>query len=215
MNPKDSTESFIDAILEDAGEAQQRKISHYDSSEKIARNVLKVDLDSAVSPAILSGLLGCNVSMLYQYRQDGKLPSNTDATYRECILHHVKYWKAKAVKKTSNIAEEDLIQKIKLNKAKTEREWLAVAKEKKEAIDGKVLLMAFEPYFVSMRGQLVAITRAYPETRDKIDSVLNTWKEIGEEMVKNANGVFETFIQDKLNEEIIPGEESSEESENE
>lgn len=169
---------------------------------KLGKNVLLIDLNAVASPAVLSGLFGCNVQMIYQYRQDGKLPPNTNATYAECILQHTKYWKLKSVKKASNVAEAALMQKIQLDRAKTEQTWLAIAKERRELVDTQELAMLFEPFFTKMRGQLMAVTRKYPETAQMLDGLLGNWNQLGREMLQKGSDELENFIEEQMNQEL-------------
>ena len=51
-----------------------------------------INLDARVSPAILAGIFGCNVSLIYQDVQAGKYSKPiTDYTYREAIQATRKY----------------------------------------------------------------------------------------------------------------------------
>ena len=165
-----------------------------------------IDLYAPISPAVLSGIFGCNVQMLYQYRQDGKLPPNTDANYRDCIKHHLDYWKTKSVRKASNLQEAALLQDTQLKRAKTEREWLAIKKERGELVDITELALTFEPYFIAMRSQLVSLGRKHPEIQDSIDGLLSTWQKLGEEITKQAAEDLDTFITEQMEVEIDTGD---------
>ena len=50
-----------------------------------------INIDDKASPSILAGLVGRNVSLLYQWAKDGRLPSITTGnfSYRQCIQHLV------------------------------------------------------------------------------------------------------------------------------
>lgn len=77
-----------------------------------------IDIDSNVSPAILAGILGINVSLLYQESQKGRLPPVLiESTYRECIQMYVTHFKKN--------------NEVKLEKEKNERE----LKERKLQLD--------------------------------------------------------------------------------
>jgi len=53
-----------------------------------------IDLDAKVSPVTLAGILGCNVSLLYQEMQVNRLPNPIiDHTYRECIQRYIGHFK--------------------------------------------------------------------------------------------------------------------------
>lgn len=161
-----------------------------------------VDINSAASPAVLSGILGCNVAMIYQYRQDGKLPPNSDASYRDAIKHHVLFWKTKSTNKASSMADAALIQKTQLDRAKTEAQWLSIKKERGELVDTKILAEVFEPYFLQLRQQLASLARKYPDLQQDIDSMLGGWERLGQEMLQKSEQELEEFIQNEMDKEI-------------
>lgn len=69
-----------------------------------------IDINSPASPAVLAGILGITVAMIYQYRQNGQLPANTNASYSECISHHVKYFKTRNNAKGSSAIKLKFLQ---------------------------------------------------------------------------------------------------------
>lgn len=170
-----------------------------------------INLDEGASPAVLSGLFSKNVSLIYQMRQDGKLPPNSSATYRDCIKHYTEYLQNRATKKASNVAEASLLQKIQLDRAKTEREWINLKKERGELVDTTDLAIEFEGYFTLMRGQLNAIARKFPETTEDIDNLLSHWRDLGSTLYSKATEDIANFVEIEMNKEIDLG--ASEESE--
>lgn len=162
-----------------------------------------VNLNAEASPAVLAGLLGINVSLVYQYRQDGKLPPNTDASYRDCVLHHVKYLKKVVSGKASSSAEAAVIQKIKLDSAKTEQAWLDIRQTRKELVDTKALVLTFEPYFVQMQAQLSSMARKFPEAQESIDKLLGTWNELGKRLEAESEQKLTEFVDTKLEESVV------------
>jgi hypothetical protein len=177
-------------------------LSEFLSEAAIPTGSQLVDINSAVSPAVLSGLLGCNVAMIYQYRQDGKLPPNSDASYRDCIKQHISFWKTKASGKANNMAEAALVQKIQLDRARTEAQWLAIKKERGELVDTKILAEVFEPYFLNLRMQLCSIARKFPDIQKDIDSMLGEWSQLGEKMLLKGEEELHDFIQNELEREV-------------
>jgi hypothetical protein len=78
-------------------------------------NSLIVDLGSQVSPIILSNILGCNVSLLYQHSQMGRLPPDlTGSTYLECIQTYLNYYKKATDLKLAKEANEQELRRAKL-----------------------------------------------------------------------------------------------------
>jgi hypothetical protein len=177
------------------------------------RPVQQINIHDKPSPAVLAGLLGISVQMVYQGRQDGKLPPNADATYKECINHYINYWKTKSSSKVSNVSEAALLQKIKLDTAKTEMEWLNIKQKKMELLDVAQLAEAFEPIFIHIRTRLVSLSRKHPETTESIDQAMEELYHLGETVFARGSEDLAEFIDIKMNEEleVEPKEEEEEE----
>lgn len=92
-----------------------------------------IDLDTKVSPAILASIFGCNVSLIYQDVQSGKLPNPIiDHTYRECIQFSRKYMLKNVEVKLEKEANEQRLKEAKLIEDTKFRESKLRAKEKTE-----------------------------------------------------------------------------------
>lgn len=161
-----------------------------------------INLNGEANLQVLAGLLDINISMIYAYRQNGRLPPNSDATYRDCLRHHMIWLKNKATQKASNLADASLLQEMKLREAKIEREWLAVKKAKEELLDINVLAEHLEPVFIGVRTQLCSIARRFPETQDSVDSMLATWEKAGQEMFQQADKEMSHFIDEMVTKEL-------------
>ncbi len=161
-----------------------------------------ININGKVSPAVLSSLLGINVAMVHQGRQDGKLPPNSNATYKECLNYYINYWKSKAASKVSSVSEAALMQKIKLDAAKTENEWLNIKQKKQELLDIQQLETAFEPVFIHIRTRLVSISRKHPETIETIDQAMEELYHLGESLFNKGKQDLDDFISTKMSEEI-------------
>lgn len=157
-----------------------------------------VNLDAANSPAILASLLDISKSSIYEARTDGKLPPNTDATYRQCIQFYCNYWKMRAGGKASSIAEAALAQKIQLDMAKTEREWLDIKEKKGELVDVKVMAELFEPAFLHIRTMLVSLSRKFPEIAEEVDRGLDELHHLGDRVLASGRADMDTFIETKM-----------------
>lgn len=160
-----------------------------------------IDLDAPNSPAVLSGLFSVAVPMIYQYRQDGKLPASGDATTRDCIRHHFGYWKTKAGGKSVGLQEQKLVQDLELNRAKTESEWLRIKEKRGILIDKEQLALVFEPAFLQVRTQLLGIARRNPSTQDDIDKTLDQWDKMGKQQLEKSTEEFEAFIAKEMESE--------------
>lgn len=167
-----------------------------------AKNTQLINVNGKVSPAVLSMLLGINVSMVHQGRQDGKLPPNSDATYKESLNHYINYWKVKSSSKVSNVGEAALFQKIKLDTAKTEMEWLNIKQKKMELLDMAQLETIFEPIFIHIRTRLVSISRKHPETIPTIDQAMEELYHLGSTLFQKGKEDLDSFIKTKMDEEV-------------
>lgn len=79
-----------------------------------------INLDDKVSPQVLAGLLGINVSLLYQEVQAARLPTElSEATYRECVHQYLNYYKKKQDLK---IEKEKHEQELKLQKLEVDKQ---------------------------------------------------------------------------------------------
>lgn len=83
--------------------------------EKTLNNSLIVDLHDKVSPAILSAILGINVSLLYQESQKGRLPPILiESTYLECIQQYNTWFKKSVDVKLEKEKNERELRELKL-----------------------------------------------------------------------------------------------------
>jgi hypothetical protein len=167
-----------------------------------SENTQLININGKVSPAVLASLLGINVSMVHQGRQDGKLPPNSSANYRECLNHYINYWKSKSASKVSNVSEAALLQKIKLDTAKTEMEWLNIKQKKQELLDMQQLETLFEPVFIHIRTRLVSISRKHPETIPTIDQAMEELFHLGKDLFNKGQEELDAFITTRMNEEV-------------
>ncbi len=180
------------------------QVSHGSSNKGQA-----INLEEPASAAVLSGLLWKrpkNVSLIYQMKQSGKLPPESAASYRENIIWYVDYLENRATRKANNVAEASLLQKIQLDRARTEAEWLNLRVKRGELVDTTDLAITFEGYFTLMRGQLNMIARKFPETTEDVDNLLTHWNELGRAMIQRSSQAIENFVEREMNKEIDLGE---------
>lgn len=167
----------------------------------MAENKSIVNLDTVASPAILAGILGINVSSVNQGRQTNMLPPNSSATYRQCIQHYVNHWKQKSSRRAGSISEAALLQKMKLDAAKTEAEWLNNKQKRMELVDINELAETFEPVFLHIRTQLVSLSRKFPEIQTEVDRCLEELCELGERTLAKGKEDLDGFIEKKMDAE--------------
>lgn len=85
-----------------------------------------INIDSKVSPAILAGILGINISLLYQNQQAGVVKKPIiDYTYREFLQEYIEYYKKSTEVKLLKEQNEQALKVAKLEettKLRVERE---------------------------------------------------------------------------------------------
>lgn len=161
-----------------------------------------IDLNGPVSPAVLAGLLDCSVALVYQYRQNGRLPPNSDASYKECIKHHLTFWKNRTAAKANNLTEAVMLAELRLKEPKIEREWLAVKKERAELLEVNKLAEVLEPVFLAVRTQLCSLARKHPEVREGVDKILEGWERMGKETFALASQENDDFIKNMMEKDL-------------
>lgn len=178
----------------------------------MAENKSIVHLDTVASPAVLAGILGINVSSVNQGRQTNMLPPNSSATYRQCIQHYVNHWKQKSSRRAGSISEAALLQKMKLDAAKTEAEWLNNKQKRMELVDINQLAETFEPVFLHIRTQLVSLSRKFPDIQNEVDRCLEELCELGERTLLKGKDDLEGFIEKKMDAETEYPQEDEDDS---
>lgn len=158
--------------------------------------------DKITSPAVLAGILGIPVPMVYQARQDGKLPSNAEASYRDCIQHYINFYKKKINSRSTSMAEAKLAQDIRNGIAKEELSWLEVKKLKMELLEASVMKELFEPVFHIIRASLVNLARKHPDIRPEIDNMMESWNRLGEQVERKAHQDSIAYVQSMLEKEL-------------
>lgn len=165
-------------------------------------NQAEINLDETVSPSVLAGILGVSVPMIYDGRKQGKLPSNSNATYRECIQQYVQWHKARSNMKASSMAERKMLQEIRNGIAKEELTWLDIKEKRAMLIDKQELAQVIEPVFYLIKSGLTNLARETPEIQIKIDTLLRSWQVIGERMERVAKVDSDKYVSDNLEAEI-------------
>ncbi len=161
-----------------------------------------VFLSNKVSPAILSAMLGCYPENIYQMRQDGRLPPSPEASYFECIKHHLEYLKGKVNARRTTMGEAKLEQDIRNGKAKEVLQWLEVKEKKESLVEINILKEQIEPVFAMVNSGLVDVTRRFPETQKHIDKLLNSWQVVGEKLLLESASNGAAFVDAQLSAEL-------------
>jgi len=167
-----------------------------DKDESIIR------IDGKHSPAILSGILGCNVKQIYQYRQTNQLPPHSTATYRECIQHFIKYYRNKVNARATTMGEAKLEEDIKLSIVKRELANLELMEARSKLIDMSQLADIFEPTFAVINSGLIGVAKRHPESAKEIMRLLKSWELLGEQFGIEAKEEMDTFVDSAMSEEL-------------
>lgn len=165
-----------------------------------------IRIDDPASPATLAGILGIAVPLVYQGRQDGKLPSNTEASYRDCIQQYITFYKRKINSRSTSMSEAKLAQDIRNGIAKEEQQWLEIKRLKFELLEAAEMKELFEPIFHIVRASLVNLARKYPEIQNEIDNMMESWNLLGEKIENKAMSDAEAYVQSMLERELTLAE---------
>ena len=157
-----------------------------------------INLEDAVSPAVLAGILGISVPMIYQARQDGKLPPESNATYRNCIQQYVQWHKKRSNVKASSMAERKMLQEIRNGIAKEELTWLDIKEKRSLLIDKQELANILEPIFYLVKSGLVNLSRKHPTALEDVDNILRSWAALGEKIVLRSEKDAEAYVREML-----------------
>lgn len=161
-----------------------------------------IHLDSPASSTVLSGILDISVSMVHNGRSDGKLPGNTQASYRECIQHYVNHYKTKVNSKAGSMYEAKIEQDIRNGIAKEELQWLEIKQQKELLIDVNQMKDLFEPIFHVLKSSLVNLARKNPAITKDIDNMLESLYVLGAKVEAKAKSDSSGYVRDMLEREI-------------
>ena len=144
---------------------------------EVAKKVSKIDVSTP---------------MIYQYRQENKLPPDENATYRQCIHFYLNWYKTKVNVKSSDLYERNMLQSIRNGIVKEQLGWMELQKQRSELVDKNLFFQVLSPVMGLTKSGLVNISRKYPETQAEIDTLLKTLEDAGHKISQEA-------IQDSLN----------------
>ena len=172
-----------------------------------------VDLDGKVSPAVLAGIVNCNVSLLYQFSQLGRLPVDfKNSTYRECIHAFISHYrdqvdiklkrieaaeKNKEKVRNGNTSDLDngemnplvaakLSQNIKTERAREYQIWEKIAIERGDYISKANMDEVIKPIITSIRDLLLSIASDNPELESKIDQGMEHLYNLGINIIDDS-----------------------------
>jgi hypothetical protein len=176
-----------------------------------------INPNEKVQPAVLAGLLSRNVSLVYQWAQDGRLPVTlTQYSYKECINHLItsllraEELKGLRIKESVKLRAErleadpndgmhplmvaKLEQNIKTEMAKEAEIWQRVAIKRGEYISFIDQLDLVEGFVNSINDTLNFISNNYPETQKHVDAAKDELYQLGVTLCAEATEDANNFI---------------------
>lgn len=198
-----------------------------------------LDLEQKVEPAKLAGILGCNVSWLYQCSQTNKVPGEVkNYSYLEWIRKYIDYYKnnteakvtkykleqeEKAKRFTNKDGENEgmpplvaakIKQEIRLNLAKEAQIWQKNAIERWDYISIAEMTELVEPFIMTIRTNLLEIALQSEETEKKVDEIMDTLYVLGTRLVEKAEKEQKEIVEKILAKELVHEDISIEENTN-
>lgn len=180
-------------------------------------------LEGKTSPMVLAGILGVNVSLIYQESQAGRLPRNfQEKTYRENLQSYISYYKkAQDVKLEKErerqreikengayvaihpTVEKKYLQDIRLNVVREAQGWQKLAIERKKYISLDEMQAICEPFVLTIREHLLTLSMFSIEAQKEVDNMMDILYSLGKALVNKAQEDDSLFVDTKLKEEII------------
>ena len=186
-----------------------------------------LDLEQKVEPAKLAGILGCNVSWLYQCSQTNKVPGEVkNYSYLSWIRKYIDYYKnnteakvtkykleqeEKAKRFTNKDGENEgmpplmaakIKQEIRLNSAKEAQIWQKSAIERGEYISIAEMTELVEPFIMTIRTNLLELALQSEEAEKKVDDIMDTLYNLGIRLVERAEQEQKEIVQTILDREF-------------
>jgi hypothetical protein len=168
-----------------------------------------INLNSKVNVNTLAYILGLSRGALYNDAKSGKFGGKTlsDQTYMEAIQNYRNYFtsggrahyaNAAANAEGATLVERQLTQKLRADKAAEVKTWLTIAEKRKKLLYEPELRRFYEPFIHIIKNGIVSISLDFPETRTKVDNVLNSLAEFGSVIITQAEEDSDKFLTEML-----------------
>lgn len=177
-----------------------------------------LDLDSKVSPAVLAGAISRNVSLLYQWEKEGRLPCPMkNYTYRQCLKAIMDYHSERNIGRprggvsVSVVDEEGNVgndlhplvaakikQSIKTEYSREAQNWQAYAIKNEEYVSFASKLADVQGFVINIKDLLLGIAMDYPETQATIDEGMENLYKFGIKLLEEVRIDKEQFVQTML-----------------
>ncbi len=155
-----------------------------------------INLDSPYRPAVLAGLFDMSPSNIYQLVDRGIILK--DCTYRKAVQSYVQYWESTSKRKAGSIAEISMARRAEHERAKTILAWLDIREKRGELVDKLEFLDLVSPVFSSLKSELIALIRKYPDLKGDIDKILTGIADSGNSMKALAGVKFDEFVDSEV-----------------
>jgi hypothetical protein len=187
-------------------------------SEEVTPQTKPLDLDSKVSPAVLAGALSRNVSLLYQWEKDGRLPSPMkEYTYRQCLKQLMDYHSKQNIGRprggqTVAVVDEEgnvgndlhpliaakIQQSIKTEYSREAQNWQTYAIKNEEYISFSDKLVDVQGFITNIKDLLLGVAMDFPETQATIDEGMENLYKFGLKLLEEVKIDREEFVQTML-----------------
>lgn len=181
-----------------------------------------LNLDSKVSPAVLAGMLSRNVSLLYQWEKDGRLPSPMkNYTYRHCLKCLMDYHSERNIGRprggnTVTVVDEEgnvgsdlhplvaakIKQSIKTEYSREAQNWQTYAIKNEEYVSFADKLADVQGFIVNIKDLLLGIAMDFPETQSIIDEGMENLYKFGVKLLEEVKVDREQFVHTMLTKDI-------------
>jgi hypothetical protein len=100
------------------------------------------------------------------------------------------------------LQELQIKQRIKTDRVKEIETWLKIAQTRGELLISYELQKLYEPFLLLIKNGLISITMDFPETRTKIDEILNGWAAFGKRLLEQTEIDNKDFVEEMSNKNV-------------
>ena len=165
-------------------------------------NIRVIDLDAKPKPAILASMLSITEPMVYKAREQGKLPSELDASYSTCLAHYINELRKAASGKAGSMS--DALARATVRKLMAQEELLALEIKQKRSELGDYVELAelMRPVLDLILANLNNISRKHPVVKDEINTCMDSVQTLAQRMAQKAKLDSEVFVRSILEKDI-------------
>jgi len=155
------------------------------------------DLDVPFKKDILLKLLNISESVFDKYVNLEVLSNDSNVTYKEQLHNFTDYLlnKSSGKKKHDNVLYAKLYQETRILLLKEKLQLLEYKKLREEVLDIEEFVPLIQPFFTAIAEGLIALSRAYPDTKKEIKKMLSTWALLGDKLENLSKEQSRLYIQ--------------------